>query len=81
MRKLFKFIEGKNHPTEFMSVQAIEYIPCPKCAYNLIRKSEKSEYIAKIGNILIFEVTTRWIRLKCSTIQRKRFNIRKIREN
>ena len=78
---MFRFIERKNHPTEFMSVQTVEYIPCQKCAYSLIGKSEKSEYIAKIGNILVFEVTTRWICLKCFTIQRERVNIREIREN
>ena len=64
-----------------MSIKFVEYIPCSKCSYTLIGETETQLFIAKIGELSVFEVTTIWICLKCQHIQDTKIGIREIREN
>ena len=64
-----------------MSVKIVEYISCQNCAYILIGKSEKSQYIYQIGHIAVFEVTVTWLCLRCQKVQAERVEIREILEN
>ena len=64
-----------------MSIKSVEYLSCSKFLYNLIGKTEKRIQIARVGSILVFEVTHTWICLKCCEIQDQCVYIREEREN
>ena len=64
-----------------MSVKVVEYIPCSNCWCVLIGETETQLFIAKIGDIYVFEVTTTWICVKCQHVQDTKISIRDIRAN
>ena len=64
-----------------MSINPVDYLSCSNCRYNLVGKTDKRRQIAHIGSILVLEVTTTWICLKCCHIQDQRVYIREIGEN
>ena len=62
-----------------MSIGTVDYISYRRCEYHLIGRVEKTEYLSNVKGIAVFEVCTRWISLRCGTIQREEFQIREIR--
>ena len=66
---------------QYMSTKLVEYISCSNFQYTLIVKTEKRLEISQIGRILIFEVTTTWLCLKCCRIQDHYVHIREVEEN
>lgn len=84
-RKLEKLCEkellelGKRLET-FMSIKSVLYIPCFRCNYTLIGKTESVQFLTQIGSIRVFEVTTSWVCLRCQCIQRSRTAIREVLE-
>ena len=63
-----------------MSIKSVQYIPCLRCNYALIGKAESVQFMARIGPLSVFEVTTTWICLRCEHIQRSRVDIREVFE-
>ena len=63
------------------TIKLVEYISCSECFHTLIGKTETQLYIAQFGRIVVFEVTTTWLCLRCRHIQDQRIEIREIWEN
>lgn len=64
-----------------MSIQPVEYLPCPYCSHPHIGKFEIWQWLSNIGNIAVYEITHLWICLRCRRIQRERAEIREIQRN
>ena len=63
-----------------MSIKGVQYIHCVHCNYALIGKTESVQFLARIGPICVFEVTTTWICLRCQHIQESRTRVREVLE-
>ena len=64
-----------------MSILSVNYIPCSRCLYRLIGKTEKYLCVGNFERVSVFEVTISWVRLNCCYIQSERVEIREIRDN
>ena len=64
-----------------MSIKPVKYLSCSNYRYTLVGRTEERQKIAHIGSILVFEVITTWICMKCCHIQDQHVYIREVIEN
>ena len=64
-----------------MTIQSVDYIPCPRCSYRLIGRTERHLCVGTLGRVNVSEVTISWVCLNWCHIQSERVEIREIRDN